>query len=238
MITFVVWKWYSPSYRVIFLPEFVNIFKAMLARHYKPEHRLICITDDPLGVDCETYPLWSDHSTMINPSGAVLPSCYRRLKIFDAVTTRKLGIADGERVVSFDLDTVITADISTLFDRTEDFLAFKGIGTYRPVVYNGSLFMFRAGRKQELWDEFDPVQSPLLTREAKYFGSDQAWMSFRLNGSAPGWDPNDGVYAFARDVHLRDLPDDARIVFFNGKRKPWESVTQESAPWIARHWRA
>lgn len=241
MITFVCWKWRDPTYRTRFHPVFVNIFAAMLARHYRAPHRLICVTDDPVDVQCETFPLWKDHGKLRNPSGACLPSCYRRLKLFDVATTRAMGIEDDERVVSMDLDVVMISDLVPLFETEVDFQGWKGIGSWRPVVYNGSLSMFRAGRLQKLWDEFDPVQSPKQTREAKYFGSDQAWISYRMNGTAPGWDRPEGVYSYARDVHPIDgkpLPANARLIFFNGKRKPWERQTQRSAPWIARHWRA
>jgi hypothetical protein len=239
MIHFVCWKWRSKTYRTVFEAKHVNVLAGMLRRHYKAEHRLICITDDPTGVKCETHPLWKDLSELVNPSGAVLPSCYRRLKLFAGETTQAMGIEDGERVASLDLDVVLTGEVTALFDREEDFVGWKGIGTYRPVVYNGSLWMFRAGRLRWLWDEFDPDQTPKLTREAKYFGSDQGWMSYRLNGSAPGLDIEDGVYSFARDIHRqRKLPANARIVFFNGKRKPWERLTQREQPWIAKHWRA
>src|SRR5262245_26456787 len=238
MITFVVWKWFSPTYRTVFLAEYVNVFAAMLQRHYAAPYRLICITDDPKDVDCETFPIWNDLADLTNPSGVVLPSCYRRLKIFHPDVTRALGIGDGERVVSIDLDAVLCSDLVPMFEREGDFVAWKGIGTFRPVVYNGSLFMFRAGRLQWLWDEFDPKESPKQTKDAMYFGSDQAWLSFRLEGRAPGWDVEHGVYSYARDVHLQELPANARVVFFNGKRKPWEARTQASAPWITRHWRA
>jgi hypothetical protein len=220
----------------------VNVFDAMLRRHYSAEHRLICITDDPKGIKCETFPLWKDYSTVPNVSSPLFPSCYRRLKIFDPETQRLLAIAEGERVVSSDLDVVFCGDLVPLFDRPEEFVGWRGIGSHVATVYNGSLFMFRAGRMAWFWTEFDPVLSPQQTRDANYFGSDQAWMSFRLNGSAPGWDMNEGVYSFARDFAraggMQEPPPNARAIFFNGKRKPWESVTQASAPWITRHWRA
>jgi hypothetical protein len=241
MVTFICWKWFSPTYRTIFTPYHVNVFAAMLRRHYRADHRLICITDNPRGVECETFPLWTDHKFVDNPASPLFPSCYRRLKIFSAATTRALGIADGERVVSSDLDVIFTGDLVPLFDRHEDFVGWRGIGTHQLVVYNGSLFMFRAGRLQWLWDDFDPVLTPQLTRDARYFGSDQAWMSFKLNGSAPGWDIADGVYSFNRDFSRCGYPEpapNARAIYFNGKRKPWEAVTQASAPWITRHWRA
>lgn len=242
MIHFVVWKWFSPTYRTVFTAEYVNVFQAMLKRCYRAKHRLICITDDPKGIKCETFPLWKDHCDVVNASSPMFPSCYRRLKIFAPEAQRALGIAEGERIVSCDLDVVLCGDMVPMFDRPEEFVGWKGLGTYTPVVYNGSLFMFQAGRLQWMWTEFDPVLSPQQTRDAKYFGSDQAWMSFKLNGTAPGWDVGEGVYSYNRDFSRegghKQLPANARAVFFNGKRKPWESVTQTSAPWITRHWRA
>src|SRR5262245_36260929 len=117
--------------------------RGMLRRHYHAEHRLICITDDAEDLKCETFTIWNDYASMVNPCGAVLPSCYRRLKIFHPDTTAAMGIGDGERVVSMDLDAVITADLTPLFEVEADFKAWKGVGSWQPVVYNGSLFMFR-----------------------------------------------------------------------------------------------
>jgi hypothetical protein len=169
----------------------------------------------------------------------MLPSCYRRLKIFSGETTRAMGVKDGDPVASLDLDIVITGEIRSIFDLSEDFdfVAWRGIGTYRPVVYNGSLFMFRAGQLNWMWDDFDPEASPDQTREARYYGSDQAWMSYKLNGSKPGWDVEQGVYSYSRDVRGRMLPTNARIVSFNGKAKPWDAPVMGEAPWIKDHWK-
>jgi hypothetical protein len=239
VLTVVVWKWLSPYYRTIFTAEHVNVFAAMFRRHFHAEHRLVCVTDDPEGIEVETFPLWKDLDDLQNPSGAVLPSCYRRLKLFDAATTRSMGVEDGERVVSMDLDALILGDITAMFDgEPTDFAAWKGIGSFRPLVYNGSLWMLRAGRLQHMWDEFDPLTSPQETRDAKYFGSDQAWLSFKLAPhNYPGWDVEQGVFSFSRDILTKPFPADPRIIFFNGKRKPWEERTQLMAPWIREHWR-
>jgi hypothetical protein len=49
------------------------------------------------------------------------------------------------------------------------------------------------------------------------------------------WTIKDGVYSFR--VHLnggsKQLPDDAKIVFFHGKHDPW---TKLEIPWIAENW--
>ena len=71
-----------------------------------------------------------------------------------------------------------------------------------------------------------------------YFGSDQAWISFKIRGRLPGWTQNHGVYSYPRDVRKRQpFPHNARIVIFHGKRKPWDPIMETEAPWIAKHWR-
>jgi hypothetical protein len=239
VIHFVCWKWRSDWYRTTFTAEHVNVLAAMLRRHCSAPHRLLCVTDDAKGVKVDTHPLWDNLSELQNPCGYNLPSCYRRLRIFDPAITRAMGIADGERVVSLDLDLIIASEVSPLYERSETFVGWRGVGTYRPVVYNGSMFMFSAGALPWLWSEFDPKVSPHKTREARFFGSDQAWLSMRLATSdSPGWDTPDGVYSYSRDLReARQLPDNTRIVFFNGKRKPWESDTRARSPWITDHWR-
>lgn len=240
MIHFVCWKWRSDHYRTKFTAQHVNVLQSMLARHCSLPHRLVCVTDDETDVEVECHPLWSDMAQLMNPSGFNLPSCYRRLKLFDPDTTRAMGVADGEPVVSIDLDVVLTGKVDHLFALDgAQFLGWQGQGSYQPHVYNGSLWMFPAAGLPWMWSEFDPERSPLATREARFFGSDQGWLSLRLAGpDGRGWDVPQGVYSYARDlVSAPALPDRACVVFFNGKRKPWESSTQCASPWIRKHWR-
>lgn len=241
MITFVCWKWRSrtTTHRAKYTAEHANVWNASLRRNYKGELRTICITDDPEGVDFETFPLWQDCSTLSNPSGAHLPSCYRRLRIFDPLATSEMDIEEGSKVVSCDLDVVYVRDVTPMFRYDEDFRGWRGVGAYNPVVYNGTLFMFRAGRMQRLWREFDPSSSPLVANKARYFGSDQGWISYMLAGKAPGWGPQDGIYSYTSDMNgsRGHLPHAARIVSFNGKRKPWEDQVRRMSPWIEKHWR-
>lgn len=236
-ITFVCWKWNGHGYRTVYTAEHVNVLQAMLKRHYLKEHRFICVTDEPVGIEGETFPLWKDCDRLMNPSGKHLPSCYRRLKIFSSATTRAMGIKDGARVVSIDLDVVLLSNVLPLFERPEKFVGWKRVGAFHPVAYNGTLFMFRTGMMDWLWDEFDPIQSPRRSIQAKYFGSDQGWISYRLQGGEAGWTKSDGIYSYSSDVQHRVVPRDARIVSFNGKRKPWEDVVRNESLWVTRHWK-
>lgn len=238
MINIVCWKWVHPTYRTRYTAEHVNMLYAMLKKYCRRPFRLICVTDDATDVQCETFPLWGDLAEMQNPNGFNLPCCYRRLKLFSRETQREMRIHPGDSVVSFDLDVVIVDEISGLFDRDVPFIAWKGKGAFQPHVYNGSLWMFKAGELEWMWTEFDPIKSPRETRAARFFGSDQGWLSFRLaTENSPGWNDKDGVYSYSRDVRMRVLPHKARIVFFNGKHKPWDEVTCRQTPWVARHWR-
>lgn len=239
-LTIIVWKWHAPGYRTKYNALHVNTMHAMVQRHMEAKHRFICITDDPKDIECETAPLWDDFNGLINPNGSHLPSCYRRLKIFSTATQEALGIKPGSRVVSLDIDAVIVKKLDPILVRKDDFVAWKGIGSFNPVVYNGSLFMFTAGKVDTLWDDFDPMESPRLAKNARFFGSDQAWMSYKMTQvhGAPGLGVNDGVFSYARDMRRKPLNQFARIVFFNGKWKPWDPMVIEESPWVLDHWKA
>lgn len=241
-MTFVCWKWKAEKYRETFTAEHVNIWARSLLRnlHGAPA-RLVCVTDDPVGVEIETFPLWGDYSMLHNPSGRHLPSCYRRLRLFSSEMHRQMGISENSPVAWSDLDVVFVDDVRPIFyDRHEPFVGWKGIGAYRDAVFNGTFVLFRAGRVDHLWEEFDPVRTPQICNAAKYFGSDQAWLSYRMAEHSPGWGVADGVFSFSRDVKpLRSikLPPRARVVSFNGKWKPWDKEVQARHPWIKDHWR-
>jgi hypothetical protein len=244
MITFVCWKWSAKLYRHVYTAEHVNEWADGFRRSYERPHRLICITDDPSGIEIETARLWTDHRQVENPSGAHLPSCYRRLKLFDPATQRTLGIKKGTRVGWLDLDVVFTGDCSPIFDAHPGapFVGWKGLSpSHGRPVYNGTLVMFEAGNEDvaRLWTEFDPDKSPHDVAKARYFGSDQGWISYRLAGRAAGVSERHGIFSFNRDMLLQnvvDLPDDARLVSFNGKAKPWHEEIQQRHPWVRKHW--
>lgn len=236
VLTIVCWKWEQSGYRVRFSADQVNILARMIKRNYKKPCQLICITDDPKGIkEMDTIPIWDDHERVPNPSGKHLPSCYRRLKIFDPKVAEELG---ATRILSIDLDVVITGDVSMIFDRPDPFVGWKVPGVFVPEVYNGSMFMFTPGHYSWIWETFDPVKSPILAKQAGYQGSDQAWLSYCLKAREPGWGKHDGVYSYPRDVRtVMGLPAQARIVIFHGARKPWDSRHSRDRQWIMKHYK-
>lgn len=226
--------------------RFVNIVSGMVRKHLGAEHRIICVTDEPEGIEAptETFPLWDDHSALKNATGAHLPSCYRRLRLFDRETQEVMGIAAGERIVSLDLDSIVLGPLDDLFDRIEKsgcvFAGWGVRGVYHQTVYNGSFWTFTAGKHmQKLWSSFDPKESPRLCLQKSFLGSDQAWLSMNFTSRVDALPIRFPDFAsYPREVKRSGTLDRrTKIVFFHGARKPWHQVELRSQPWITNHWR-
>lgn len=223
----------------VYRAEHVNAMVRMMRPHLKGlRWRIICITDDPHGIDsCETYRLWDDCSTLKNATKAILPSCYRRLKLYDPITQYQLGMQDGDRVISFDLDAVVCKSLVPTLIRKERFLGWSLPGAHHPKVFNGSFQMFSAGDLDFIWNDFDPESSPREAFEAGYLGSDQSWISYNLV-HMQGCD-GVGYPEFASyPKHVRQLATfqrDTAVVFFHGCRKPWHPLASQESPWIGRY---
>lgn len=234
MLSVITWKWTPPpGYRSTFGPETVNVLARMVRRHYARPHRFLCVTDDARGLDAaiEVVPDRHDFAGVPNPHGGRNPSCYRRLRLFapDAAETF------GERFVSLDLDCVITGDLGPLWDRPED-VVFWG-DTNPTTAYNGSMMLLRAGARPQVWTRFNPRTSPIASKRAGCFGSDQGWISYCLGPREPKWTTADGVYSFRTHVApARRLPMNARVVMFHGQHDPWDRTVQQQHPWVKEHW--
>jgi hypothetical protein len=228
MLSVVTFKWHKEGYRANFTAEHVHTLRDMVARHYRKPHRFICVTDDPTGLDCETIPIWDDFREVPNPTGGGRPSCYVRLKLF----SKQMAKLVGKRHVCLDLDCVITGDLEPIFDRPEPIVIYQN--PQRAWPYNGGLWLMNTGCRDKVYKDFDPVESPRITHERGYRGSDQAWISHKIPGEAV-FNEDDGVYWFA---HLRPksvLPDNARMVFFTSDTAPW--TKKQDYKWIAKHYR-
>lgn len=270
MITVVCWKWQAfPGYRSKFTAEHVNVFARMIRRHYRGPMEIVCVTDDPEGIDrVQTHvdvthmatpigrreliaarpesgvdriiPLWPDFAEIPSPHDLPgrprrNPSCYRRLKMFEADAARWLGT----RVISLDLDMVVTGDLTALFERPEEIVLW---GDTNPTTfYNGGMILHTPGTRTCLWEEFraDPKAAIRKAQKARQWGSDQGWIGARLGPDEARFSNRDGVYSYRMDLRPRRsdlLPPQARIVFFHGEFDPWGEEAQGLA-WVRENWR-
>lgn len=231
MLTFVCFKWKRGGGHQLpsvcqYTARHVNVLRNMLSRQVHIPHRLICVTDDPAGINkkVEIVPLWDKCRE--------LGGCYNRLWVF----SREAGDLFGPRFVCIDLDVVLVNDCTHLFDRDDDFI----INTYRPRPprhidqhYNAGLFMMTAGARASVWDRFDPETTPALVQADPHcIGTDQAWIRLHLGKGESRWGEDDGVFEAPRMRDVR-LHYKARMVLFAGRRDPSTST----ANWVRRNWR-
>jgi hypothetical protein len=242
LLHIVLWKWTQPNFRETYTADHVNRMAVSLKENLKGlDHRVVCITDDTQGISSptDTYPLWRDHDNLANVSGKHLPSCYRRLRLFDPETQVALGIKKGDRIVSLDLDALVVGPLNEVLNRKDRWVGWAVRGLYHPRVFNGSLWQFNAGDLSEIWTSFNANESPRIAAKAGFMGSDQGWISYKISKQpyAFGWGwPY--VASYPREVRLmRVLDRRTRLIFFHGAPKPWHDKTQSESPWIKRYWR-
>jgi len=246
-LSVVCWKWGGHTmghHRANYNAKHVNTLASMVSRHLKMPHEIVCVTDNPEGIDggVRIVPLWNDLHD--------LGRCFVRLKAFSA----EIGDLLGERFVSLDLDTVITGPLDPLFDRPEPFVVWADPSRKTP--YCGSQWMLTAGALPQVWSEFSHAEHATLKQKFGYFGSDQAWMAHKIK-DAPRWTKADGVFSFR--MHLMQLrggdpfglkfrrrvkymgaatlPPNARIVHFHGAHDPSQAMVQTQLPWVVENWR-
>jgi hypothetical protein len=244
MLTIVFWLWRDTPCHAQYTPEHANIAARMIHCNLTLPHRFVLLTDqmdadyDPL---IEPMQLWDDwHDLRTSYWRPEFPQCYVRLKAFSPEMADILG----PRFVSIDLDCVVVGNLDAILSRTEDFLI-----CHRPRLkpedkinrYQASMWMMNAGARESVWTDFDGAESlaALADREhwRHYMATDQGWMLAKLGKKEAGWNKKDGVYhwKWLQDRNkVEELPGNARIVFFNGRIKPWTLESQPS--WVKENW--
>lgn len=240
LLQIVLWKWEQPGARSVYTAEHVDIMASMLRRYLgSTPHRIVCVTDNDSGIhECETAALWPDCNDLPNASGRHLPSCYRRLKLYDRATQQDIGIDKGDRIMGIDLDSLITGDLRPVIATQGRFVGWHLPNRDGKLVFNGSLQMFTAGDLQHVWSDFNPAKSPKEAASAGFKGSDQAWISYKMcdqEGSVGLRDP--WVCSYPLQCRIGGLKKDTRIIFFHGSQKPWSPAANADTKWISRYWR-
>jgi len=221
-LTIVTWLWGNK-----YTAQDVRRLSFGIRRHLKQPFRFFVFSDRPPNEnfgDAIGRPI-------LNPN-LCARHCFCRLRLFDPQFQAMHGIVAG-RIVSIDLDAVITGPLDPLFDRPENFVILQGVNEVNPCPYNASVSMLRAGAHSEIWSEFS--FEALQAIKFHEFHDDQGWIWHKIPDAA-AFTVGDGVYAFQKPGWpIGDrLPINARIVAFFGKRKP---ERYRHLPWMIEHWR-
>jgi hypothetical protein len=251
-LTCLSWLWSQDRTIYRYTAEDVNTWASMVSRHLTLPHRLACVTNTPKGIDSsvEILPLPEIAvSSSRWPSSKGLPQCFRRLDLWRADAAKTYG----ERIVSMDLDCVVTGSLDSLFDRPDDVVMCQGKAG--KAFYNGSMLLLKAGARPEVFERISQQEIAVATE--RHLGSDQAWIGHVLGPNEATWTENDGVYRYSvqqfpapvknrhnfaysrKALPLQELnpkpPENMRILFFAGAYKPRD--LKSSYPFIERAYR-
>jgi len=201
--------------------EYVNILYDMIVRAMPPGvvFRLVCLTDDPAG-------LHKDIETIALPPE--IRGWYGKLYMFKPDL-----FADGERVIYFDLDTLIVGKLDDLvayegqFATLEDFYYPNRVG---PAVIAWEAG-FKASRIWSRWVTEGRPENPLgdLWWLNELDGGDFAKRADKLQTLFPG-----AFASFKRDCDPYP-PKGTKVVCFHGLPRPHEAA--ETDEWVAMAWR-
>ncbi len=228
MVTVATFLWYDPrgAYNQIYTygPAHVNRMRSMLARHLHVPHELVCVTDQPEGIDGQVRIEPLDRALIGGPHAR-----YPKLMVFHPAAEQTFG----RRIFLLDLDTVIVRDITPIVDRPEPLVLWENSSFGKPgrTRYNSSLLLVDAGARCDIWMAFERG-----TEQARH---DQEWVTRCVGDERVAtWNANgsDGIYK-ARDIGSGKLPEQARLVTFAGRQDPSEARTRKRFPWIKDHWR-
>lgn len=238
MITVVCWCWSTPGYRSKFTSENVTILYNMVKRNTTVPFRFVCMTDEPERMEAHTPDEVECHLLWPNPApaygGGKKPNCFVRLRSFAPEAAEIFG----ERFIWFDLDCVITGNIDHLLQDKSEFRIW--CPDFERMPCNGSLLLHKTGTRRRIWERFHPSRIDPehgLKRASHLTGSDQAWIALNLKPIDKFFKQVDGIYSYRSHLPANGrLPEEARVVFFNGKENPW-SPNPSTLPWVQEHYR-
>ncbi len=195
--------------------EYVNILFDMVRRNLieGTPGKFICFTDDAEGLNegIEVRSVPSD-----------LAGWWAKLYLFSSE-----AFAEGERVIYFDLDVVITGALEPLLDYSGNFAALRDNGVEGQI--NSSIMLWSAGKVNQIWDEWVTQGKPKLV------SSDQVWIGNLL----PHIDIlqylyPEKFYSFKLEcLNEKTPPKGAMVVYFHGEPRPHQCNIE----WVKNVWK-
>lgn len=242
MQTVICMKWGSR-----YSADFVNRLNAAVQRNTDRPTQLICLTDDPSGVDeavkCKPIP-------DINLPDELITTPWRKLVLWQD----KLAGLSGD-VLFLDLDLVITGSLDEMFDYEPGrFCVIENWTQPGSKIGNTSCFRWRVGTHTHIFDKLETEQERILSTyriEQVYISREvsdmvfwpKSWCASFKHSLLPKWPLN--------FFKTPKLPAETKIVAFTGKpdqdealvgdwpvKANWKRLYKHvrPTPWISDHW--
>ena len=240
----------------LFGPEYVNRLYSGVRRHIDAEVRFLCMTEHAEGLHPDIEVLDLPVEPFAEPMGEALKVANRQGAMRKVSLFRPGLIPDLDGpVLGFDLDVVITGDVTPIWRMAPGKVAMrhdwmekrKG----RPTGH-GSVFRYDPARHGYLYED---IAADAYAEVEKARGSEQRYTSHKaMDRGDFEYIPEAWVVSFKHDClptfplnYLRPpvLPGDARVVCFHGRPKMTEAIDgypgwfhRHSRPcdWLQEHW--
>lgn len=231
-ITILTYLWSNPKERTLrnYKPVDVNALAYQFRYNTTIPHKFVCVTNfypDEFDPEITVYPLPQVCKDLIKTrtrSRGFFPlSAYAKLWSFSQEAKQF-----GDRILAVDVDMCVIKNIDHLINPYQDydFVGYRGTGTKKDTYFTG-MSLQTTGMLSSVWDSFDKNESPNLTHEAGFRGSDQAWLNYCfletdwLNHiKHTGWPIGDGIMPMKDINSTDDVPEHACILLPAGKNKP------------------
>lgn len=227
---------------------YVNCLWAMIRRNTKRDTRLVCFTDDPVGVhpDVITQPI---PEVRLPPEKAT--QTWRKLTFWQ----EGVEYLSGD-LLFLDLDVVITGSIDAFFDFKPEatFCVIENWTQVGQKIGNTSVFRFRVGAHTYIYDQVQADPEGVVRR----YANEQTYIS-RIVTSMEYW-PAEWCVSFKHSLmpiwplnffQTARLPPETKVVCFTGHPDPdeardgiWPAPWYKRiykhvrpTPWIAENWR-
>ena len=195
--------------------EYVTKLFDGVARHLKAPWRGVCLTDDPSTLPPDIAPIEAE----IGPQG-----WWHKLNLFSPG-----AFEPGERVLFFDLDTIITGNIDEIASYRGPFGILQDV--YHQEHFGSSVMAWEAGTVNHIWDNWLAYGSPMGD-----VNGDQRWTESQMAGRKFDlWQdlfPRQ-ICSFKKDARpINRLPVGCRVLLFHGQPRPHAS----GAEWAQQLW--
>jgi len=185
--------------------NYVNILADAVKKHLTVPHEFIAFVDDATGINCRTEPIEGE-------------GWYAKLFLFKQFKT-------GERVIFFDLDTLIVDNINFLAKFKGKFAILRDF--YRPKGYGSGVMMWEGGLFHNITDDYVKDGCPMMA------GGDQMYIEKKVHKAKLLQEiyPNKIV---SYKVHaMTGIPNKAAVICFHGHPKP----SDFSYGWVKDMWK-
>jgi uncharacterized Rossmann fold enzyme len=195
-------------------PEYVEILYSMVRRNLAGglRGRFTVFTDNPAAFE-------SMAGIQVQQVPEGLSGWWAKLYLFSADAFPK-----GERVLYFDLDTVITGPLDAIAAYTGEFAILRD--AYRANGWQSSVMAWEAGALYHIWGSFVLAGKPAIE------GGDQAWIEKKQKKADLWQDLFPGAFRSYKVDCQEFVPQGTSVVFFHGFPRP-----HQATGWVKDVWK-